>query len=1401
MDNVIRNDVVKLDFDVGSALKNIQKLSSDYNALEKQMSGQIDDGAFDNLGNDVNDSAKKMEKASRSAKSFNERLKDIGKKGSVAAFNGLKKVAGISFKALTVGIAGAATATGVLVKNAVTAYADYEQLVGGVDTLFKNSSNKVQKYANDAYKTAGLSANAYMETVTSFSASLIQSLDGDTEKAADLAHTAIVDMSDNANKMGSDMSLLQTAYNGFAKQNYTMLDNLKLGYGGTKTEMERLIKDAAKIDKSVDANSMSYANIVKAIHAVQTSMDITGTTSKEASSTIAGSLGSMKSAWGNLMPALIKGGDSFDQCVDNLVSSVKTFGKNIKPAILKALKGVGSLVEELAPEIEKEFPKLVDDLLPPLLSAGTSLLKAFIKAIPSLAKSILKELPDIFKGVGSAISEAFGDSFPFLKKFGEFCAENAGKIAKLAPAVLGIVGAFMAFKKIKSIGGALSGLFGSKGGAGEGEGGNKKGGMFGWLTELGKVKTTTVLKGMANLAIILGGMTVLTAAFVAVAPHLAKLGDAKSTLTLIATIGALGLVGGELTKFAGIAGKMPISTVLKGLANIGLVVGGMSVLFLLMGAVSLAKFDYGRILKLVGIIGALGTVGSVLTVFAGIVGLIPIPVVLAGLANMALVLGGVTALIVAYGALGKIKGFNEFIEVGGKTLAKVFNVIGECVGSVIGGLGEGITNSLPKIGTNLSKFAETLKPMFSAFSGVDMGGVGAFFKAIGTFMLQMAGNKILEFFTGKTDFSGVAEGLNSFAKNDGAKNFFKMVNGIQEEAFNKGKLFFECLSKVKSLPNAGGLGQLFGGKNDFSGVATGLGQLSGENVKKFFTMVAGFKEVAFENCKSFFTAVDSVSKLPNVGSFATLFTGKNDYSGVAKGLGHLSKEGVKNFFAMVSKLDASVFPKVTALFESLSNIGKVGKQGFLESIGNLFKSEDEKTSNLSLVAKGLGDFASKAAPFFTLVNSIDIQKLNALWDSLKSAGKITVDNLTVVFDEGIKHLVEKITELPLTMGNALKSNSKGLSDGMTAMWKDAVKASVAPVNKLLAGANHILKEFGSDKRVIEWEPYARGTDGHRGGNALVNDGRGAELLQMPNGRMFIANGRNVFLPNAPKGMKVLPAEQTARLLGKTSPTFRYADGIGDLDVWSFYDNAKGLVDAITKHISYKGMSGYSENLGRSMVSTFAAKMPAWVDKMFEACGQSISAWVSSKGVTQWLPTVVRALKMEGQYSLGNVARTLFQMKTESGGNPHAINLWDSNAKKGIPSKGLMQVIDPTFKAYARNGFDKDIYDPLSNVLASIRYAVSRYGSLSKAYRGVGYSRGVGEISMPTTPVQVTYTPEGDRRRVNTQITEHNTYSPQFTLNISGTQDDRELARKVKQWIAEAMTDMFEGVARQEIREV
>src|SRR5574344_992703 len=225
-------------------------------------------------------------------------------------------------------VAAAGTAMVAIGKQAIEQYAEYEQLVGGVETLFKQSSDTVMGYAENAYKTAGLSANEYMSTVTSFSASLLQSLNNDTAKSAEVADMAITDMSDNANKMGTDMSMIQSAYQGFAKQNYTMLDNLKLGYGGTKTEMERLLADASKLS-GVEYNIDNLNDVYEAIHVVQTELGVTGTTAKEASTTIQGSVNSMKSAWTNLVTGIADDNADFDALITNFVDSIMTMADNI----------------------------------------------------------------------------------------------------------------------------------------------------------------------------------------------------------------------------------------------------------------------------------------------------------------------------------------------------------------------------------------------------------------------------------------------------------------------------------------------------------------------------------------------------------------------------------------------------------------------------------------------------------------------------------------------------------------------------------------------------------------------------------------------------------------------------------------------------------------------------------------------------------------------------------------------------------------------------------------------------------------------------------------------------------------------------------------------------------------
>lgn len=314
----------------------------------------------------------------------------IDGKGAVNALDDVEKKGGKVAKFLgktALAITGlAAVGAAALGKAVVSAYADYEQLVGGVDTLFKDSSKLVQSYAENAYKTAGMSANQYMETVTGFSASLIQSLGGDTEKAAKYADMAITDMSDNANKMGSDISSIQNAYQGFAKQNYTMLDNLKLGYGGTKEEMQRLLDDAEKLS-GIEYDISSYADIVDAIHVVQDEMEITGTTAKEASSTITGSINTMKGAFTNLIAGMGNPSADVEKLANDLVDSFLSVVTNIKPVIDRLVT--------VLPVVADALLKAFVDLLPTLLTNITPVIDQLITVVPVVVDALLKAFIDL----------------------------------------------------------------------------------------------------------------------------------------------------------------------------------------------------------------------------------------------------------------------------------------------------------------------------------------------------------------------------------------------------------------------------------------------------------------------------------------------------------------------------------------------------------------------------------------------------------------------------------------------------------------------------------------------------------------------------------------------------------------------------------------------------------------------------------------------------------------------------------------------------------------------------------------------------------------------------------------------------------------------------------------------
>lgn len=377
----------------------------------------------------------------------------------------------------------AAAGIGTAFYKALTEGAALEQSLGGVETLFKDSAETIKQYAANAYKTAGVSANSYMEQVTSFSASLLQSLDGDTAKAAEYANRALVDMSDNANKMGTDIGSIQWAYQGFAKANYTMLDNLKLGYGGTKEEMARLIRDAAKMTDiqeklgvTVDSSSMSFGNVVNAISVMQESLGIAGTTSEEAATTISGSLASMKAAFSNVLGGLTLGQD-IQPALNGLADTVTTFlFGNLLPAVGNILKGlpsaIGTFITSAGPQISTAIGKALGSISPDLsslwesvssklgglwsslsgamapLSGLLSSLEPLVQGVLSLADAALGKIQETVDALGPALETVS----PILQKlFDSIGSFVQGHANELVSALAGIAAGFGAFKALASV--------------------------------------------------------------------------------------------------------------------------------------------------------------------------------------------------------------------------------------------------------------------------------------------------------------------------------------------------------------------------------------------------------------------------------------------------------------------------------------------------------------------------------------------------------------------------------------------------------------------------------------------------------------------------------------------------------------------------------------------------------------------------------------------------------------------------------------------------------------------------------------------------------------------------------------------------------------------------------------
>lgn len=387
----------------------------------------------------------------------NNYMNGLSSAGSAISSFGSKLSSGLqtAAKVSTAAVGAAATGIASLTTAAVNSYAEYEQLVGGVDTLFKDASQKVQEYADNAYKTAGMSANDYMANATAFSASLISSLGGDTAAAAEYANRAMVSMSDNANKMGTAMDSIVATYQSLSRGNYAMLDNLKLGYGGTKAELQRLIADAAtytdvqkEMGITVDASSMSFDNIVNAIAVVQGHLGIAGATALEAGTTIEGSVNSMKAAWANLVTGIADDNADLEGLINNLVTTIVGDGTetnlgvlgNIMPAVKQALTGAANLINELLPRIMQEIPTIINDNLPILAEAAVGVVQSLVDGISSNQEmlfdtifDVVMYLVDSFVGLLPKVVEL---GLGLIVSIANGIAEN---LPKLVPTVISVI--------------------------------------------------------------------------------------------------------------------------------------------------------------------------------------------------------------------------------------------------------------------------------------------------------------------------------------------------------------------------------------------------------------------------------------------------------------------------------------------------------------------------------------------------------------------------------------------------------------------------------------------------------------------------------------------------------------------------------------------------------------------------------------------------------------------------------------------------------------------------------------------------------------------------------------------------------------------------------------------------
>lgn len=711
---------------------------------------------------------------------------------------------------------------------------------------------------------------------------------------------------------------------------------------------------------------------------------------------------------------------------------------------------------------------------------------------------------------------------PIIKKGVDFITTKVGpavdyiteKMPKLGAAI-GIVAVAIAGVKIASFISKLGKLKNLLGGGDDGNGGkggkDEDSGIFATFKKLAEMKTTTVLKGIANLSIILIGLAALATVFALVAPFVTELCTGEQFIKIIVAIGLIGLVGTGMAKLAGSVGKIPVSTVAKGLANIAIIMVGLGALTAAIALVApyiIDLCDSGTYLKMLTAISITGLVGAALATLAGIIGMIPIPAVLAGLANIALALGGFTAIVSAFAFLNKIDGFKEFLTGGGEILSEVCRILGEVVGSIIGGIGEGLTNSLPAIGDNLSAFAESLQPMFDMISGADMNGLKGFAGALAALIAVLAGEKLLGFITGGIDYEGLGKNLNTMATN--LSGFFSTVMAFPGGAFDKATALFQCLANVNSLPKDGGVVGWFKGETDYSKMATGLNQLAGS--VGFFTAIQGVPDGSFQKATSLFECLAGIKSLPKEGGIAGWFVGGVNLGNIASGIQSLASPGMISSLNAISTIPEVAFSSITTMFDALAGIKAMPKEGgvvgwftgsnsagltsvsnqlpnvaksiaaFFTNLGgrtdfspisrlfdtlgniNIDSEAAEKgfwsgTSDIEEMGTALSSFAASGSTFFSMINGLNLGNLTGFWSALKSAGGLpaSLSSLDTSVGTALSGIESTFKTKTTSMLDTVRSNFEDIAKSIKTQLDEAKAAIASAVKAMLNTMNFTWK--------------------------------------------------------------------------------------------------------------------------------------------------------------------------------------------------------------------------------------------------------------------------------------------------------------------------------------------------------